>query len=452
MKSESVSLQGGVTWVKSSFANRNAVLAGDQAGNMAIWVVCLFMAFAPVLDPYVIPIASADVRANDLLVLLVVAYLLLSKNCAWDKKGLSLVVLSTTFLFCTLLSILEDVVGRDVGVALKIAFVYLAYACFYGTISGRIVLDRFAKVATWVAIAATVLLFLQYLQPSSMWDGRLPLALSESDQFMPLIDPTTGEVRPHGFFQEVSYYALYAAPVLIYAIMGKRFVISAFLSIGLLFSSSFLGFVTLGIAFGYAASKVRNAAGNVDWRKVTLVVSAVFFLILIVSFLIALDAVPFLNSVADLVARRASSILDINATYNWGRSSAQLRLLGNINLFSGYDSFQKLFGLGVGEYANVFSGVETTYGSSMVNMLLGFGSVGAIALVAWSLYLIKMAKRGMRVFPVLVILALFTDNVLFGWYFFYLLSWVDFDSSIHQAMLRPLVATKHSEQEFTHRP
>ena len=152
-------------------------------------------------------------------------------------------------------------------------------------------------------------------------------------------------------------------------------------------------------------------------------------MVLTIGFLIALGVAPFLNTVADLVARRVGSILDINATYNWGRSSAQLRLLGNVDLFSKYDPVQKLFGLGVGEYANVFNGVETTYGSSIVNMLLGFGAVGALALITWSLFLVKGAKSGMRVFPALVILALLTDNVLFGWCFFYLLSWVQDDYS-----------------------
>ena len=138
---------------------------------------------------------------------------------------------------------------------------------------------------------------------------------------------------------------------------------------------------------------------------------------------------------SDYIARRIGSILDINTTYNWGRSSAQLRLLGNIGLFPEYDLFQKLFGLGVGEYANVFSGVDTTYGSSMVNMLLGFGLVGALALIVWSLFLISESKQGVRVFPVLVVLALFTDNVLFGWYFFYLLSWVELKPSSRSAKI-----------------
>ena len=82
--------------------------------------------------------------------------------------------------------------------------------------------------------------------------------------------------------------------------------------------------------------------------------------------LLALANVPFLNSVADFVSRRVGSILDITSTYSWGRSSAQLRLLGNIDLFSKYDPFQKLFGLGVGVYANVFNGVETKYGEHAV--------------------------------------------------------------------------------------
>ena len=433
MKNESLLIQGGDARTIPSFADMNASLPRGQARSLATWVVCLFMAFAPVLDPYIIPIASAGFRVNDLLVLLIAAYLLLSRRCVWNKKGISLIILAAVFLFCTLLSIVENVAGRDVGAALRIALIYLIYACFYSAISGHILLDRFAKVATWVAIAATALVFLQYLLPSSVWDGRLPLAISKSDQFMSLIDPTTGEVRPHGFFQEVSYYALYTAPVLMYAIKGDRFVVSLPLSIGLLLSRSFLGYIVLGIAFGFMASKIRDAAGNVDWRKVALAISAVFFLILIIVVLIASGAVPFLSSIADLVARRVGSILDISATYSWGRSSAQLRLLGNIDLYPEYDFFQKLFGLGVGEYANVFSGVETTYGSSMVNMLLGFGAVGLIALIAWSLSLIIRAKQGARVFPALVILALFTDNVLFGWYFFYLLSWVDVNSIIHPA-------------------
>lgn len=427
MKNVSPPLHGGVAYEVSFSADGKAVSIKDRAESFATSIVCFFMALAPVLDPYVLPFTSAGVRVNNFLVIIVVTYLLLSRKYSWNKRGVSLMLLATIFLFCTLLSVLEDVAGRDVRVALKIALFYLAYACFYSAISGRIVLSRFATVATWVALASTVLLLLQYLLPGSIWDGRLPLALSKSDQFMPLIDPTTGDVRPHAFFQEVSYYALYVAPVLMHAIKRGKFTVSAFLSAGLLLSSSLLGFIALGIALCFAATNVWNAAGDADWRKVALVASAGFFLILMIVLLLALGNVPFLNSVADFVSRRVGSILDINATYSWGRSSAQLRLLGNIDLFSKYDPFQKLFGLGVGVYANVFNGVETTYGSSMVNMLLGFGAVGAFALIAWSLLLVKGSGRGMRVFPALVVLALLTDNVLFGWCFFYLLSWVQND-------------------------
>lgn len=432
---ESLPSQDGDACASFSLSNENTILAKDPSNNCVTWAVCLFMAFAPVLDPYVLPFVSVDIRVNDLLLFFVVAFLLLSKKCAWDRKGTSLMILAMVFSFCTLLSILEDVAGRDVVVALKIAFIYLIYSFLYGALSGRIVIDCFSKIATWVAIFSTVLLLLQYLLPSLMWDGRLPLSLSNSDQFMPLIDPTTGGLRPHGFFQEVSYYALYTAPVLIYAIMGGRFVVSVLLSVGLLLSSSLLGFIVLGIAFVLAVSKVRDVSGRIDWRKIALVISTVFFLILVIVFLIELDVIPFLNSISDYIARRIGSILDINTTYNWGRSSAQLRLLGNIGLFPEYDLFQKLFGLGVGEYANVFSGVDTTYGSSMVNMLLGFGLVGALALIVWSLFLISESKQGVRVFPVLVVLALFTDNVLFGWYFFYLLSWVELKPSSRSAKI-----------------
>ena len=153
--------------------------------------------------------------------------------------------------------------------------------------------------------------------------------------------------------------------------------------------------------------------------------------------LVDLNAIPILNSAADEIARRVNSVFDISTVYSWGRSSAQQRLLGNMALFADYGFVQKLFEMDVGEYINVFSGVETTYGSSMVNMLLGFGVVGETALIVWLICLVKRLNHYPIAFSLLVVLALFTDNVLFGWYFFYLLSWVG-ENSLHISNNGPL--------------
>lgn len=408
----------------------------ENSGTVAS-VVCLLMAFAPVLDPYVIPVTSNGVRVVGLLVFCLAAYLVVSKRCSWTRKGLSLVAVAAVFVLCTVASSSSVVVGRDIAAAMRIAVIYFVYACCYSAISGHIALERFAKIATGVAVAATILLFVQYFSSGSFWDGRLPLPLSGTDEFMPLVDPTTGRVRPHGFFQEVSYYALYVAPVLMYAVLNNRVVVSLVLSVGLFLSSSLIGYVALVFALLVVASKVKSKTGRIDWRKVALVLSGFFFLAIICFVLVDLNAIPILNSAADEIARRANSVFDINTVYSWGRSSAQQRLLGNIALFTDYDSVQKLFGMGVGEYINVFSGVETTYGSSMVNMLLGFGVVGETALIVWLICLVKRSNHHPIAFSLLVVLALFTDNVLFGWYFFYLLSWVG-ENSLHISNNGPL--------------
>lgn len=404
-------------------------LLSDNAMAVFTTAACVLMAFAPILDPYVVSIASYDVRLIDVMVGVFVVSLFLFKKCSWTKKGLSLLGVAGVFLVCTLISAMSFVIGRNVIVAIRISVVYLTYSAFYGAMSGHIVLDRFAKYATYIAIVATALLFFQYATAGHFWDGKLPLPLSESDVFMPLIDPTTGNVRPHGFFQEVSYYAMYVSPILIFSLIKERYIIALFLATGLLLSSSLLGFVSLALALLVVIVKSRDSSGHIDWGKATVAIAALFMFGLACFFLLESGAVPVFNSIADEIARRISSILDINATYSWGRSSAQLRLLGNIGLFEHYDYFQRLFGLGVGQYANVFSGVETTYSSSLVNMLLSYGYVGITALVVWLIYIIKSSRPSMRFFPPLVVLALLTDNVLFGWYFFYLLSWVVDDSA-----------------------
>lgn len=397
----------------------------DKTSDSLVSFSCLLMAFAPVLDPYVIVLGSSEYRLVDLLVFSLVAYLACSKRWSWTRKGLSLVVVAAVFVCCTLISSLSTVVGRNIATALRIALVYVIYSCCYGALSGYVVLNRFARVVTTVAVAATMLLFIQYLAPNSVWDGKLPFALSKTDVFMPIIDVNTGKIRPHAFFQEVSYYSLYVAPALMFAMQKERFGVALFLAAGLALSSSLIGYVTLGIALCLAISRIRDNAGHVDWAKIALVVSSLFYLSLGLLILVQLNVAPLLNSVVDEISFRINSVFSIGNTYSWGRSSAQLRLLGNIDLFQFYEPIQKMFGMGVGEYANVFSGVETTYSSSMVNMLLGFGIVGIAVLTIWFFSIARYAGSRLRDFPILVVLAMFTDNVLFGWYFFYLLSWVD---------------------------
>ena len=108
------------------------------------------------------------------------------------RSGLSLVAVAAVFVLCTVASSSSVVVGRDIIAAMRIAIIYFVYACCYSAISGHIALERFAKIATGVALAATILLFVQYLSSGSFWDGRLPLPLSGADEFMSLVDPTTG--------------------------------------------------------------------------------------------------------------------------------------------------------------------------------------------------------------------------------------------------------------------
>ena len=107
--------------------------------------------------------------------------------------------------------------------------------------------------------------------------------------------------------------------------------------------------------------------------------------------------------------------------------STRLRLLGNIFLFSEYPFVNKLVGVGINQYTAVFADqIQYEYSNSVVTMILNSGLLGAIAFVSLIVVWFLKCSRPNKIYPILFAFVMCTDQMMFNWYFFYMLMWVLF--------------------------
>ena len=104
-------------------------------------------------------------------------------------------------------------------------------------------------------------------------------------------------------------------------------------------------------------------------------------------------------------------------------SSASQRILGNIKLFSKYNVFNNIFGVGVNQYALYF-GLSSDYSNDIVCTLLNYGVIGIICLLLYSISLFKNIKKQGVIHVVIFLSVLCIDHIWFNEYFFYLLTWI----------------------------
>lgn len=402
----------------------------DSSSTLLTQICALMLALAPILDPYILGnVGFVTVRVMDIVLIALASALIIGRMTEGLQAIRSLICLITVLLFCTLISSCFSLNGRSTISALALIVKYGLYAICFGLLCGKRVLLLMMKYATAIAVIGAIYIVLQYVLTGafgiSLWDGVLPLAINETDGFSALFDRNTGEIRPHAFYQEPSYYAIYAAPVIMFSINRRRWLIFAVLVSGLLLSTSFLGVVVLVVAAFVLIGNTMHRAKKINWMIAALIVSILFLIVLLIIILYYNNIIIYLNIILDNALSKINSIINVFNENTWGRSSAQYRLLGNIELFQYYSPLEMIFGVGMGQYASVFSNqIESGYSSTAVNILLNCGLVGLISLVLWLLSFWKRLVPGCRVYLLLFAAFLFVDNCWFNCYFFYSLSWV----------------------------
>lgn len=417
----------------------------DKAGKYA----SIALALAPISDPYVFSFGSFQIGIMDLIAVIASAYILYNKRCAVQIPDAGLIVAVVCFFFCTAISFLVIRPYSSLALSIRVLIVWLVRAICFETIVSCTRNDYFFSSVFYVAIIGSICIGVQYVLAGifgfSVWNGQLPLQLSENDGFSQIIDPVSGQIRPHAFFQEPSYFAIYCAPALYYGLRKRKAKSCLLISAGIILSTSFLGLVALilvvvchlhsgrPLALGEEAlcevslHGMQTGRPRQSWniRSLALIFSVAMFAISFVILIAMLGFAPQMTKAFDPIIDKVRSILQIGVDHVTWRSSAQLRLLGNIDLYSSFSTIEKIFGIGANQASALAANNGVSgYSSTLVNTILNYGLVGLVILLVYLFSKLALGDCQNRFYPLFLMTCIFVDNIWFNWYFFYLLSWV----------------------------
>lgn len=379
--------------------------------------VGFFFAIAPVLDPYiVIEIGSGfTLKIND-IIMLFLTMLCFSKSYKIERK--------TGFLCIWLLGL--GVIGifgnlasnTDIANSFKNLSVWLIYAICLNYLWKTPCRDKFLHWIELIAIVASILVILQFISGYvgiSMWDGKIPgLALGKYDGWAGYIDINTGDIRPNGIFQEASYLGIYVSVAYVQAFKEEKIKRMLLYAVAMLMTTSVVAIIILiTTTVLILIMKNRIDLSSKMTRRILLLIGV---------FIVGLVVVSNTNeAVADSIAYIMKRFTNFNSDLNGARmSSTKYRIVGHVELFSRYSIMQKIFGVGIAQYGNLFN--VKSYGNVWVTTLLNCGILGVSYLIICVLNMIKRIRRENIVFLVIFILVLSSDWQWFSWYFFMLIS------------------------------
>lgn len=385
----------------------------NKEKNTDMKFLIIIICIVPILSPY----ALFGVSLSFLLVLVALLMCLLKYRSVYMHKmtGIMLFYMFTISIVNILFTI-----NRSLNVALctKVFIVFLIYLLFYSS-AWNIISDSqdFFSIASMLGKIFALLAIVQFIAASlgytNFYSGRLPFALEEYSTFASLVDPTTGALRVHSFFEEPSYLAIYELPVFAYLFRKEDYLWSAVVAFSCVASGSALGIVGIIIV-----TIVLFLGSTISVNHKVRIIFIILAIILL--FMIILNKSPSLQNLLRYYMRR---YLNIGRDFARDDSSVSQRIVGNFPLFSKYNLYNKIFGVGINQYPIYFN-LSKDYSNDFVSNLLNFGYLGIVILVFWLSSLIKECKKKNIVYFVIIILVLSIDHIWFSDNFFYLLSWL----------------------------
>lgn len=380
--------------------------------------VTILICLMPILDPYVfLQVGGFELHVVDFLMFICCILHIFSKRSFLLNKHLFFVAL--TIFVANLLTFLVSSPNSSFGLSIRVWVYWIIYFVFFSTVAEDSNKEQFLKYVVLIARISTYFLLIQFLMVTigiGVWDGQLPLMLSETDGWSQLKD-ITGSIRVHSFFQEPSYYAMYIMPVLAYSLKEKYVKTVVLLVVGLLISTSSMGIAGIGIIFimWLFFEKKKNLTAR---QFVTL---AIVIVAGVSAFAFAYNKYPIVKETVEYMIEKVLKARgDLNQAY---MGSTKIRILGNIGLFENFTTFKKIFGLGINQYTLVYPSV-IPYSNTMVTFLLNGGVVVALSYLFFELKLFFDSEGFNKIYPMLFILVMFTDLCIFTWYAFYLLYWI----------------------------
>lgn len=371
------------------------------------------IAILPILGPY--SITTGGVGIVDIILIMVIMVSAIRNRYFTVNKSLIFLL-----LFLGAISMVA-LVGTNsarlsFSLSLKVYIMFMIYTLGFGILCYNTDKEYLISVVQKIGILCAILAILQFVFVSAGFDefysGRLPLPLNQYSAFGSLRD-ITGAVRVHSFFEEPSYLAIYELPIIIYSLQRKEYKAVVILSVGCALSGTMLGIAGLLVVF-IGTLLLGNTTSN---QKIGIIALAIMAIMTVV---ILYEKNASVHSMINYYLYRYNNI-----SIDFGRDSSSVsqRIVGNLPLYSNYNMFNQLFGVGVNQYP-VFFGLTNSYSNVVVSTLLNYGALGLIGLFAFMTKLFINVEREDVMHVVLFLVIMCVDLVWFNEYFFYLLAWI----------------------------
>lgn len=377
-------------------------------------LLAVFPIFMTILEPYAFT-DGGGILICDVLVILLVAYLILSKTIQLYKSLFALLIID--FLLTTLAFVFTNSNQTSVLLALKVFIVFSLYLVTYSSIWLYDIRDTFLKAAEIIGLICAILAILQFCFASlgfDFYDGKLFLPLGEGSYFGGLYDRNTHDLRVHSFFEEPSYLGIFELPVTVYFLQNKKFVKAIICAISCIASGSMIGVIGLLLCIIVLLLTDNDIQKNTKFKIIIILLLGFFALVYVYN-----SNISFKNLI-DYYIERSSTI---QLSRQRADSSFSQRISGNIELFQEYRPINKLIGVGFNQYSLYFE-IFKDYSNDFVSNLLNFGYIGIVCLIIVLCVMLKNVSAHGRVFWLILVLVLAVDHSWFGAMFFYLFTWI----------------------------
>ena len=403
--------------IRSMMTVNNQECSSERENSNVFFAIVLSL--FPILSPYAFGTKDFSISISYTLMLIILIYFaLFMKKFPCDK---SLILVLILYFVMTLISFLGTPSNdTDFFLAFRVFIAFLLNLITISNIWSHVESKVFYNVALKVGVICALFAISQFIFVSlgftNFYNGRLPFILDNYSNFGSLIDPNTGMIRVHSFFEEPSYLAIYELPVTVYCIQKKKYYLATITGISCLIAGTLLGI--LGLIIILILLFILNESMELKRKKHLLFLIAIAILI----FYCILQKNTAVHTMFDYYLKRISNI---NYQLERTNSSASQRLIGNIYLFEKYSIFNRIIGTGLNQY-HLYFNLPNDYSNDFVCTILNYGILGIIFLIIYIFNLFIKIKKENTIYLIIFIMILFLDHIWFNAYFFYLLSWCMF--------------------------
>ncbi len=307
-------------------------------------------------------------------------------------------------VFLTSINILAEFVfgfgiRRNINNSISIIFFFTILSFFVENKAMLSERQKFYNILIKIGIVYTAFLLIQFF---AYYIFKTPIKGN-----IPFLTPIEGQFdsikygRPTSFFYEPAHYALFIVPLLAISLLYKKNKTAIFFIIGLITSTSSIGFffaIFIPLFYFSILGKAKTKTIKITFLTIGLVL---FFL-----------SANYINA-------------EIMYKFSFESIMNSFRLFGNVDFFRYLGIKEYVFGVGInnlGIYSQQIGATTYNYSNGIFYSLISFGFIGGTLLLVYLFhYFYLNIKKEYKVIGIVVILLFVLDQLLFNRNLLYLM-------------------------------